>query len=349
MLPVMRWLAFVLLFVAACTQPANVATAAASDSTPDSSGGSTSGGSAGGGDSTPAASASTASAQTAPVDCTGHTGQAGDNDVTMQSGGLSREALFHAPPSYDGKTPLPLVLVLHPLLAQNTLMRALVKIERFSDVGQGFLTVFPNGINRSWNAGACCGDARDQNVDDVGFMKDIIAKASSTYCVDPARIFAMGYSNGAFLSHMIACELGDTIKAIAPVAGTLGISADQCTRTTPLPVLAFHGTDDTLVPYAGGSPTAAFGIFSDQGTFQAPTVTDAFWAAHDKDPTTTTTSFQQGDVTCAQHAGTASVTLCTIQGGGHQWPGSVGIPGLGDTTQDIDATEAAVKFFGLGG
>ncbi len=284
----------------------------------------------------------------APISCTDKRGVAGDTTITLTSGGRPREAILHAPPSYVATRPLALVLVLHPLLLDHEKMREIVRVERFSDQGEGFLALFPNGIDHSWNAGECCGTAKDEKVDDVAFIQELLAEVSRTHCVDSARIYAMGFSNGAVLSHRLACDLGDTIRAIVPVAGTLGIPEADCKRRTPLPVFAIHGTDDQLVPYEGGPPKALHGIFESFGTFQAPTATDAFWAQHNHCFTSSVPDFTRGEVSCRRHECAAPVTLCTVEGGGHQWPGGDSFllrATMGHSTDDIDATAAAVTFF----
>src|SRR6185436_8921755 len=101
------------------------------------------------------------------------------------------EAILHAPPSYLSTKPMPLVLVLHPLLLDHLKMREIARIERFSDAGDGFLALFPNGVDKSWNAGECCGTAKDEKVEDVRFIKELLAKVSETHCVDTTRIYSM--------------------------------------------------------------------------------------------------------------------------------------------------------------
>lgn len=349
-----RYLAAVLLLLLiACTERSSVPVSQASDATErgESSGdahrGSNDDSSRGGSNESTTTKGTTDPAP-APVACTNKTGSAGDTNITMSSGGRDREAILHAPPQYQATKPMPLVLVLHPLLLDHLKMREIARVERFSDAGDGFLALFPNGIDKSWNAGECCGTAKDEKVEDVRFIKELLAKVSETHCVDTTRIYSMGFSNGGFLSHRLACDLGDTIRAIAPVAGTLGIPEADCARTTPLPVFAIHGTDDELVPYEGGPPKALHGIFESFGTFQAPTATDAFWAKHNGLPETTVQGFEQGEVSCKRHDGKAPVTLCTVEGGGHQWPGSDSLlllATMGHMTKDIDATAAAVAFF----
>jgi hypothetical protein len=59
-------------------------------------------------------------------------------------------------------------------------------------------------------------------------------------------------------------------------------------------------------------------------------------------------TYDKGDSQCVTWKGCADgneVTLCTVTGGGHTWPGGTPIPALGYTTMDLDATNAMLDFF----
>jgi polyhydroxybutyrate depolymerase len=99
----------------------------------------------------------------------------------------------------------------------------------------------------------------------------------------------------------------------------------------------FHGTADNIVPYDGGGLTG----------YRSAAETDAGWAMRDGCETTTTESFANGDSRCVTHSGCdggSEVTLCTITGGGHTWPGGGYFPG-GHITTDLSATDAMWAFF----
>ena len=64
----------------------------------------------------------------------------------------------------------------------------------------------------------------------------------------------MGISDGAFFSSTLACDLNDRLAAVATVAGEPYIGL-RCAGKAPMPFLAFHGTDDSLVPFEGGIGT----------------------------------------------------------------------------------------------
>lgn len=275
---------------------------------------------------------------TAPS-CAGKATLTGDLDWTIKSGGRDRFVHVHVPPAYAPTKPTPVVLDFHGFTSDGLQQAAYAGMIRKSDEA-GFIAVHGEGIGsqQSWNAGACCGEAMTSKVDDVALVRAILDELEAKLCVDTKRVFATGMSNGGFLSHRLACELSDRIAAVAPVAGVLGVPT--CTPTRPVPVMHFHGTYDPLVPYAG----------VDDGQRKFPSVPDTIdgWAKRDGCTDVARKTVERDDVVCTTRdkcAGGAEVTLCTVTGGGHTWPGAIPIPAMGHTTQAIRATDAMWEFF----
>jgi polyhydroxybutyrate depolymerase len=133
----------------------------------------------------------------------------------------------------------------------------------------------------TWNAGGgtngyeCVqGLACASNVDDVEYFHDLIQAVKRVINVDAGRVYATGYSNGAAMGHRLACELGDQLAAIAPVAGVNQFSAvATCAPARPVAVVEFHGTDDQVSPYDGGQ-----GVY-DTGIRLSVPATISGWAA----------------------------------------------------------------------
>ena len=272
-----------------------------------------------------------------PQSCSGKSTTTGDVVWNITSGGLARVVNVHIPANYDPSRGTPLVLNFHGFTSDAP-QEAILSLMNDKADSEGFIVAYPYGTGTplSWNAGACCGTAASTGVDDIQFVRDILTTAADKLCIDPTRIYATGMSNGGFLSHRIGCELADKFAAIAPVAGVLGLPS--CNPSRPMPVMHFHGTMDPLVPYNGD---AAMGF---------PAVLDTFhgWADRDGCTGVPTQTYANGDATCqtyAQCAGGAEVTLCTIDGGGHTWPGGTPVPTLGVTSTDIHATDAMWTFF----
>ncbi len=270
--------------------------------------------------------------------CSGKSAAALDEDFTIMVGSLMRSYKVHTPASYKPETRTPLVLNFHGLGSNATQQEFFSNMIKASDA-EGFIAVHPEGTGttrQSWNAGACCDAAAMTGVDDVGFVKAMLDKLEADRCVDAARIYSTGMSNGGFMSHRLACELSDRIAAVAPVAGVNGMVT--CNPTRPVPVMHFHGTMDMLVPY-GGMPSYGF-----------PPVDQMIgaWATRDACTDQPKETFMKGDATCMGRSACgdgAEVILCTIDGGGHTWPGGFPVASLGKTSTDLDATSAMWAFF----
>ncbi|MBT8495355.1 MAG: alpha/beta fold hydrolase [Deltaproteobacteria bacterium] len=271
--------------------------------------------------------------------CEGKVDQPADSVWTITSGDLTREFRVHVPEGYDPSMRYPVVLNFHGFTSNSWQQVALSGMNDKADEA-GFIAVHPDGVglSQSWNAGVCCGTAASQEVDDVQFVRDMLDDLSTRLCVDDSRIYATGMSNGGFLSHRLACELPDRIAAIAPVAGVMGIPFETCDPGKPVPVMHFHGTWDTLVPYDGNL------------TQGMPSVeeTVAAWAERNGCSTATSETFRSGDSVCQSFEGCPSsgaVSYCTVDGGGHTWPGGLPVPAMGKTTNELSATDAMWDFF----
>jgi polyhydroxybutyrate depolymerase len=285
----------------------------------------------------PGSPATTPPAAAGGTPCVGKEALTGDLDWTLKVGGADRIAHVHVPKGYDPTKAAPVVLDFHGYTSNGAQQNLLTHMNDKADSAT-FISVHPEGTGSSpsWNAGACCGDAAANAVDDVGFVNKLIDELESKLCVDAHRVFATGMSNGGFLSHRLACEMSTRIAAVAPVAGLLAIPT--CNPTRPMSVFQFHGTLDPLVPY-DGNPSMGF-----------PSVlqTMSGWATRTGCSTTPRETSKKGDVTCTTYdgcTGGAEVSLCTVTGGGHTWPGGLPVPSLGYTTTNISATDAMWDFF----
>ncbi len=302
--------------------------------------------------------------------CSGKAGVAGMTTVTVPESGAPdgglRTALVHVPSSYDPTKPTMLVLNFHGLLEPNTLQES---VSHMSDVAEqrNFIVAYPAGLavglGLSWNAGTCCGNTTD----DMTFIRDLVKKLEADYCIDPKRVFATGLSNGAMMSYRLACEASDVFAAVAPVAGA--VQVDPCSPARPVPILAFHGTGDTIVPFNGGTdgivhvltfPPVSYSIDlwrSLDGCSDSPAPAKEASMPMPADSTPdggpnpslfagASVVYQKGDVACHQWSGCKAgsvVELCTVVDGGHAWPGGSAL--VGKTSQNIDASSAIIDFF----
>lgn len=276
----------------------------------------------------------------------------GDYRREITSGERKRSFKIHVPPTYTKEKRVPLVLNFHGGGGNADNQEDISQMNPVSDA-KGFIVVYPNGTgvlnNRflSFNAGMCCGYAKSNKVDDVGFARDLLDDVGRNFCIDPKKVYSTGFSNGAIMSHRLACELADRIAAIAPVSGPIGV--DRCSPSRPVPVLEFHGKADKFAPYDGGDVKALIG--GETNRYRSMNDTIAGWAERNGCAGTTEGDFEQGAVSCKVHRAcknNASVTLCTIERAGHTWPGgrtTLSEKTVGPLNKDIRASQMIWNFF----
>jgi polyhydroxybutyrate depolymerase len=269
---------------------------------------------------------------------------------TIVSGGRDRCYYLYIPSGYEPDQPVPAVISFHGFLS-NPESQALVTGWHELAEREGFLVAYPQGTSfpQRWNAGASRGDPE---VNDVRFTVDLLEDLSSVVATDPSRIYVNGLSNGGGMTVRLGCELGDQIAALGSVAGAV-VGLEDCDPPRPVPLMAFHGTADPIVPYEGrdiqGRVLRRGAELTDAPDyFVGAEEWVASWAESNGCDPTPELIPPQGDVRGKLHTGcddNADVILYTIEGGGHTWPGGWTIPAVGKTSSDIDATEEMWRFF----
>ncbi|TXT34152.1 MAG: polyhydroxybutyrate depolymerase [Comamonadaceae bacterium] len=279
--------------------------------------------------------------------------QAGDHRFTLAHDGLMRLYRIHVPASYTPQTPAPLLVALHggggnmDYQADDSKYGLITKSEQ-----AGFVVVFPNGYSRfengklaTWNAGNCCGAARDAQVDDTGFIRAVVAQVTTRMNIDRKRIFATGMSNGAMMSYRLACEMADVFTAIAAVAGT--DNTRQCQPSRPVSVLHIHAKNDTHVLFEGGAgPDSVNKSAVTDYVSVADTVSK--WGKLNGCNASAQRTLNKPGATCdvvAPCLGGTQLELCVTQSGGHSWPGGQKSRGDEAPSQAISANDVMWDFF----
>jgi polyhydroxybutyrate depolymerase len=240
--------------------------------------------------------------------------KAGDTNGTIMVGSMMREYILHVPASYDGKTPMPLVIDWHPLFGTASGHRGTSGYAELGDK-EGFVTLYPNGINNAWNIGPCCTQSRD--VDDLGFAKALVERMRTEACIDMRRVYAAGYSMGGGMSHYLACNAADLFAAVAPAAfDLLQEDEEPCKPARPITVIAQRGTADPIVPYEGGASSPPTPYTLPPIHFRGAVGTMKRWAELNM-CTDQPADVGMGCQTYKQCASGVEVTLCTSPGGGH--------------------------------
>jgi polyhydroxybutyrate depolymerase len=110
--------------------------------------------------------------------------------------------------------------------------------------------VAPDGLNGS-NAEASGNGWWNVNNIDMKFAQAMLDKINANLCIDKTRIFSTGFSFGGMMSYTVGYEF-NVFRAIAACSGDLQVIPHRETYTDPLPIMAFHGNNDTFVTTARG-------------------------------------------------------------------------------------------------
>lgn len=162
---------------------------------------------------------------------------------------------WESPASWDGKSPLPLVIVLHGFGVNGQLEARYLNLAALHDAA-GFLLAYPDGARnaggqRFWNAGFPPPDG-GALPDDLAYLDAIIDDMAAHFPVDARRVFLVGHSNGAFMAQYFACRRPGRVAAIVSLAGGM-LDGVDCAKGDPVTLAEIHGdADDTIAP-AGGT------------------------------------------------------------------------------------------------
>lgn len=274
----------------------------------------------------------------------------GDYVFSLPHQGRQRSYRVHVPARYAPGVPAALVLSLHgggghmDYQANDAYYGQISKSEQV-----GFIAVFPNGYSRlpggklaTWNAGHCCGAARDDAADDVGFIRALVQRLHTQLNIDPQRIFANGMSNGAMMAYRLACEAPDLFRAIASVAGT--DNTRVCTPSQPISVLHIHARDDDMVLFNGGAGRERAAVTD----FVSVPSTVSKWVGLNGCQAKPQRVLELSGAVCELYApcrGGVEVKLCVTDTGAHSWPGGAKVRGGAPGSSALSATDVIADFY----
>lgn len=134
----------------------------------------------------------------------------GVTDQTISSGGKERAYQLDVPVGYDGSKPFALVFGLHSLTVDYRVVAAMAGFADMQKKYQ-FIGVAPSGLVSTapyWNAAPVADNY------DVAFITDLLNHLEATLCIDTAKVFSVGMSNGAQMSSLLACRLPERITEL---------------------------------------------------------------------------------------------------------------------------------------
>lgn len=284
----------------------------------------------------------------------------GDQKFDLTHNDYTRHGIVHVPSGYDGKTSLPVVIMLH---GGGGKAHGAMEETGWSAKAdkENFFVVYPEGVPRDparrasfatnpqrWSEGArrsIVPDAQKQ-IDDSGFIAALLDEVGTRLRVDPGRIYATGFSNGASMTFRLGRELSARLAAIAPVAGSDWL--DDSVLAYPVPLLYITGTQDPLNPIEGGDIK-----FGDKPAGRKPPVQTSIekWVKLLGCAPEPQVIYDRDGVRGIAYTGgreNAEVVVYTVAGMGHFWPGGMShLPEriIGKTSNAMKATDVIWEFF----
>jgi len=271
-----------------------------------------------------------------------HSSLLGANSTTwtIASSGVERKFLVYVPSTYNAHQPTGVIFSYH---GNSRTAQYQETLSRFSDpaFNPDHIAVYPQGLNNSWQGPSYA----VAGVNDLQFTTDIIADLSNNFCIDGSRIYASGKSNGGGFVGTLACSAeGGAFAAFAPVSGAFYTdnpgTHTQCSPSrAKLPMLEFHGGNDTTIPYTGGKGKG--GLLPDIDQWLG------WWAERDGLSDKKVLPEYGGEVKHTVYGSGECAGLVQgykVESLGHDWPSTK--PNLdSDTPTVIDATAVIMQFF----
>lgn len=261
------------------------------------------------------------------------------SDHKIEAGGLTREYIRYAP---AGEAPRYVLILLHGGGGKpKGMIRLAHDMPALADK-HGILLLYPEGLGGHWNDGrGDISEAAKKNVDDIAFLRALIAEAGYPQKID--RVFVAGMSNGGMMAQRVGCDMADVVAGVVTVGANLPAELEKkCSPARPLSVTFIAGMEDPIVPYNGGAIKV---LRNERGIVLSIENSLAFWskrlnctAGADREMTA---SAIERDYICAAGA----VKLIAVKNGGHAWPGGTPyLPGfmIGKTSEEFSTSEKIV-------
>lgn len=241
----------------------------------------------------------------------------------VSEGFSTRSYRVHPPASYDSAHPMAVLLDFHGYGGSAAGQDSPAGFSPLAD-RDGLLAVYPQGLPDGpggppfW---ASVGPI-DHGIDDIAYTGAVLDSLERLFCVDTHRVYATGFSNGGGMVGFLACRMANRIAAFAPVSGNFYVPPGGCAPSRPAPILDFHGTSDTVLPYEG-LPAR------ENPEWPLPPILGwlAGWAAQDGCAAEPEVFLNEPNVTGIRWDGCQGGTTVThyrIISGGHAWPPAIG-------------------------
>lgn len=242
-------------------------------------------------------------------------GDPGTFRLTIEHNDTEREAIVYVPESYDPTKPVPLMLNFHGFGGEMGDHMEWADMRPLAE-RDGSIVVYPQGTRMDgsphWNAALPGGDNKS-DADDLGYVRELVARIDADYPLDLERVYATGYSNGGMMAMALACFASDVVASVSMVSGVQLDTGSICAPTHPTGVITLHGTRDGVIAYDGDGEVPSHQSVID------------FWVTHNQtDTVPTESSDTDGSITIQKQVYAGGTNGVSVEhylyvGGDHVW------------------------------
>ncbi len=256
-----------------------------------------------------------------------------------------------------------LVLILHGTLQNGEAVRTRTSAKSFDELAATGRAViaYPDAVRREWNGArkAVMFWRGAKDIDDVGFLRALVAELVGEFGLDQQRVYVAGFSLGGQMTMRLLHDAPELMAGAAIIGACLPAPDNRtCHGDAPaaVPVLLIHGTADPVASYTGGPMTGPLGLFP-KGEHLSAEATAAYFATGNGITDEPEVEWVHGAPasigsvrrTEYRQAGRPPVRLYSVIGGGHQIPGAPAVTPrlLGPSPSPLSAAAAVGEFFGV--
>lgn len=259
--------------------------------------------------------------------------------LVLRHDGIDRETRFQALPRRGEKAPL--VILIHCSTDTPEGIAARSGFDRLA-ASEGFYLAMPEvaGPKRGWTAHPAIFGKTKPPSDDIGYFRALVERLVDAYPIDPKRIYVVGHLSGGMMAYRLAAEMADVFAGVGVVNATIGVEATTTGLKSrvphpsrPMPVVAFHGWSNDVLPYDGGKGSRG------NRAYMSVNETIDFWKranrCQDRGVPVRFGNRDTVEITYPSPDGRADVVLYKLPKGTHDWPKSV-VVGDGQTRSVAD-------------
>jgi len=191
----------------------------------------------------------------------------GIKDECFEHGGMERCWKLYVPNETDETQSIPLILDIHGLQRNAENQYEMTDMDRIAKENNAII-IYPQGYGNSWNFGACCDPAKEDGIDDIGFILSLVTYQLDIFPIDSNRVYLTGWSNGCAMSQVLANEASDMFAAVACMS--MYFIGEKDSNYSPIPVMEIHGFFDPVAIYSHVAATSFFfqQVFWNTGAIQ---------------------------------------------------------------------------------